>query len=490
MSAPELLAPEEPAGRVIARNTLWRSVAFGARTASGLVVIVLVARQTGPLGLGQFQFAMTLTLLAGFLVQMGLQKLLVRELARKRDGVKTPLEAALFATTIAGTAFTVIVVLLSGAFGTDATMAMLLFLASAALTIDSLTRIELALVWAYEQMRYEAFVVGVQETVFLIGAVGALALGFGVVGVMTMYLVSRAAGAVAAWLVALRRFHERLIPRPHHGVIVPMLRRTLPFALDDALSYAYIRADAVLLGVLAGARAVGFYQAATNLVLYLNVLPRMLNMSLYPRMSRAWPKDPDQVALLRDGSLRILGIVSMPIMVGSFLLAERVFPLVYGSGFHEAVLCYLILVPVIPIRMLGNTLGTALTAVDRQTPRTVAVAIAAAANILINLLVIPRWGFLGAAGVTVATELGLFVAYAAMLRHVLGPSRLRSAVVVPGIACVPMAVAVLLTLDLFVAIPIVLGAAAYLGALYLVIAAMRPELRRRPRALAAAFVQG
>ena len=76
---------------------------------------------------------------------------------------------------------------------------------------------------------------------------------------------------------------------------------------------------------------------------------------------------------LLDSSLLILGAIAMPITIGSLLLAPRVFEVLSGSSFDRAVLAYQLLVPIIPLRMLGNSLGTALTASDRPTQRTIAV---------------------------------------------------------------------------------------------------------------------
>lgn len=490
MSAPEILAPPERASRVIARNTGWRMLAFGGRTLGGLVATVLVARLEGPTGLGRYQFAMMLTLLLSFLVLLGLQKLLVRELARGPEETRASLEGAIFVSLVLGAAFTAIVFLVVRLLGTDPVISFLLVVASLALMADAVARVELSLFWAFEKMRYEAETVVLQEVAFVAGTIAALALGYGVQGVMVMYLASRVLGAAVAWAIAAKRFGYVLVPRPHRGVLAPMLRRTVPFAIDDALSLAYIRADAVLLGVMKGATAVGFYNAATNLVLYLNILPRMLNMSLYPRMSRAWPHRLGELGGLRDGSLRILGAISMPITVGSFLLAGKLFDLVYGEGFDNAVACYLILVPVIPIRMLGNTVGTALTSADGQTQRTVAVSVAAVANILMNLYAIPRWSYLGAAGTTLITETALFLGTAWLLRARVGRSKLIAALSIPGLACVPMALAVVATWDLFVLIPIGVGAAAYVASLYAIAGVMMPERFRRPRALVAGFIRG
>ena len=95
----------------------------------------------------------------------------------------------------------------------------------------------------------------------------------------------------------------------------------------------------MLLGFIQGNTAVGLYTAGTNLVLYLNVLARMLNYPLYPRMSKAWPDRLDAFRRLRDASLQLIGAVGVPIMVGSLLLAPRLLSFIYRSDFAPAVLC-------------------------------------------------------------------------------------------------------------------------------------------------------
>jgi O-antigen/teichoic acid export membrane protein len=263
----------------------------------------------------------------------------------------------------------------------------------------------------------------------------------------------------------------------------------MPFALDDALSLAYIRLDTILLGVMVGAHAVGLYQSATNLVLYLNILPRMLNLSMYPRMSRAWPDQVKDLRRLLDSSLLILGAIAMPITIGSVLLAPRIFDVMYGSRFESAVLAYQLLVPIIPMRMLGNSLGTALTAADRQTQRTVAVAVAAVVNVSLNLALIPRWSFFGAVVATIVTETGLFATYAVMLRRVAGATCLPMAIGVPGLACLPLAGVVVLLGDLPLALVVAVGGCAYVAALYGLVALSARERTIRPRAVASAFLR-
>lgn len=459
MSAPSRGHRRGSAGRRLASNTGWRLGAFGARTVGGLTVTILVARTEGPFGLGRFQFALALTLLLSFLVTLGLQKQLVRELARRPDQARDRVDAALLLALGAGLIVTLAVLGFGEALDVDVGLVLIAMLA---LIADSATRIVMALFWALERMKYETVSVGIQEAAFVGLTIPALSAGLGARGALLAYLASRVVGLLVAWVVAATKLGCPTRPRWVPGVMLPTLRSTVPFAVDDGLSLAYIRVDAVMLGAFRGQTAVGLYQAATNLVLYLNILPRMLNMSMYPQMSRAWPDHASELRRLRDFSLRLLGLVSMPIAVGSFLLAPRILELVYGPGFERAVIVYQLLAPIIPIRMLGNTLGTALTSVDRQTQRTVAVGVAAAANVALNVVLIPRWSIVGAAVATLITETGLFVAYAVLLRRVLGRSSLLSAVAIPGLACVPLAL-VVIALSAAPLAPVIVAAAIAFG---------------------------
>ena len=473
-------------GVVLASNTGWRLLAFGARSLGGLVVTVLLAHLEGPAGLGRFQFALTLTLLLSFAVAFGLPKLLVRELARRPDQIEDVVATATTTALIAGTVVTLLMFSVGQLLGADTTV---LVLAGLALTMDSAMRINMTPFWALEKMRYEALAVGVQEVVFLALAAGALIVGAGAVGVMAAYLVSRIVGFGIAWLIVATRFGVVIVPRWRAGSFAPLLRKSTPFALDDALSLAYIRLDTILLGIIVGAHAVGLYQSATNLVLYLNILPRMLNLSMYPRMSRAWPGQVAELRRLLDSSLLILGAIAVPITVGSLLLAPRIFAVMYGSRFESAVLAYQLLVPIIPMRMLGNSLGTALTAADRQTQRTVAVGVAAVVNVSLNLALIPRWSFFGAVVATLVTETGLFVAYAVMLRRVAGATCLPMAIGVPGLACLPLAGAVVVFADAPLALVIGIAGLAYVVALYAIVALSAHERTLRPRVVASTFLR-
>jgi len=471
--------------RLVARNAGAQVVTFAARAVAGLTAVVLIARHGGPHPLGVFQFGLTLSQMFGFAVGLGLPNLITREVARdparSRDWVGT----GVFVALSAGSLVTVGLAVGMRFSGRPHEMVAAVSLAAVALSFDTAGRLEFAAFEGWERMWLEAGATCLQEASFVAGTVAMLATGHGAQGVMAAYVLSRLLGAVTGWLIASWHLGAPVAPRPPLDFLRRTLRRTVPFALDDALSLTYIRIDAVLLGFIRGPDAVGLYQAATNLVLYLNILARVLNTALYPRMSKAWP-DPARLGRWRDLSLRLLALVSVPAMIGSLLLAHQIFRFVYTSKFDRAVPTYQVLALVIAIRMLGHTLGTSITAANRQTARTTVVAVAAFTNIALNLYFIPRWSYFGAA----VTETGVFVAYVVLARRIIGRSKLIEAVALPALACVPM-VAVLLALrnDVDLLVTIAAGACAYALGLAAVAAALVPRAaRRHPRAALSALL--
>jgi O-antigen/teichoic acid export membrane protein len=484
--------PPGTVARTVAANSGWRLVAFIAKATGGIVAAALLARtDDGPVALGVYQLGLTVATIMAFAVALGLPNLLVREVARRPDESRAWAEGTCCTTLVSGVLITGLLAVATILLPIGDTQGQVLIIAGAALAFDATSQVLFALFWAWQRMRFEALSICLQEAAFVVGTVIVLRHDGGPVAVMVVYFVTRVLGALTGWAMASWILRAPIVPRFRPGFMRPILRATIPFAADDVLSATYIRADAVLLGILKGPAAVGLYQACTNLVLYMNVLPRMLNSALFAPLSKAWPAQPELFRRLRDSSLRLLGALGVPIMVGSLLLAPRILTFVYGSEFAQAAPAYRILALVIPLRMLGHTLGTSLTSANGQTRRTVAVAAAAATNVALNLAwFIPAMSYIGASWVTVITESGLFIAYAVLLRQIVGPSRTASALLLPAAACVPLVGGILLAWSAPLPVTVAAGAVGFgLGMLGIAYAMAPREARTRPRAVLTSFVK-
>lgn len=474
--------------RGVASNSTAQLLSFTFRAISGIGVVVLLARAGGPASLGIMQFALTLTSLLPY--YYGVPSLLAREVARRPEEARRWTEAGTLIAILFGVTF--VVALPGGALlvGAPEGTVLAIGIASLGMAFDGIARVQFSTFWAWERMDLETLVTGIQEAAYLLGTAALVAVGGGPLAALAAFTGSRALGALWSWLMVGRRLGALPWPRAERGSLLGTVRACTPFAVSDTLALTYARFDSVMLGIWKGSAPVGLYQAATNLVLNFNVVSRSVNRALYPKMGRAWPGRPAEFGRLRDLSMRLVALISVPVTVGSFLLAPRTIEFLYGHSFAPAVLTYQLLILIIPVRMVGNTMSLALAATDRQTARTVAVTVTAVLNVGLNIYFIQRWSYLGAAMTSMICEVGLLLAYSVLLRRIAGPSEILRSNGWPLLAAVPMAAVILLTGSQPFLVSLAAGSVAYVVAVAaLAVARASGADRRRPARALAALVE-
>jgi O-antigen/teichoic acid export membrane protein len=162
--------------------------------------------------------------------------------------------------------------------------------------------------------------------------------------------------------------------------LLPTLRGTLVFGASAGLAMIYGRADVALVAHFLGSQAAGFYSPAVSIMSALVLVPMAAHLVTVPALSRKYEENPASVPALA----RRLILVSIPIGVIAILVlafsADTVVRILLGSKFAETGELLTVLSGVLGARFI--TL----------------------AAVGLNLLIIPRWGIMGAAGTFVLTE--------------------------------------------------------------------------------------
>ena len=390
------------------------------------VFAMLYLRVLGPELAGRYYLAVTVYTLADIITNFGLNLLVAREVAKRPEEAPELLASSatlrmifvlLTLPALAG------YVWLQGSLGRPL----------AEDTQVAITLLALALVPANLNTALSSVFQGLERMVLpaavsilsalLTVSLGALALlaGWGFVGLAGMAIVTN--WLTFCVLVALAR-KEGI--RPWGRVSSKRMRwmagTSLPLMLNHLLAVVFFKIDVLLLEPMKGSLVVGWYQSAYKWVEALLIIPAYLTMALFPLMSRRAQDDREGLAFAYTHTVRWLLALALPIAVATTFLAEPLIRLLGGEDYlPQGAMTLQIMIWFLPFSYVNGVTQYVLIALDRQRWITLSFAVAATFNIVANLLVIPEYGHLGAATVTIISEIVLMAPFFWGLRDLGAP---------------------------------------------------------------------
>ncbi len=271
-----------------------------------------------------------------------------------------------------------------------------------------------ALFTAYEKAEYPAAVATLTTLVKVSLGTIALVLGLGFVGLAGISIVVNAVTlavlGVLAWRLFFRPRLEFDLGFQRHAV-----RESFPLMLNNLLATLFFKVDVTLLEPIRGTRQVGWYSAGYKFVDAFNLVPSLFTFALFPVMSRQ--AHEDKAALRRSYTLaiKLLVGVALPLALVTTAAAPLLVGILGGSAYLPfGAQALAILIWSIPFGWINSVTNYVLIALGQQRGLTRAFAISLVFNVVLNLLLLPRYGFQAAAAITIASELfegALFYVY-------------------------------------------------------------------------------
>ncbi len=243
------------------------------------------------------------------------------------------------------------------------------------------------------------------------------------------------------------------------------LRSSAGLVATKVFRTSIITFDVILLGFLATDLEVGLYAAPYRLCFLLMALAGAIQVAYLPDVVRTSDEREDTEAARRH--LELSAALGLPVAVGCILLAGPLIETLFGAAYLEAVPALRLLLVSLGLLFLFAPVHNVLLARDRLDVENWSMGVAALTNVVLNVMWIPRYGIVGAAGATLVAEAMILLATGAVVWRGLRGA-LVGAVGRPALACVAMGAAVFPLRDgnLFVGVGV--GAAVFLATLTLV----------------------
>jgi O-antigen/teichoic acid export membrane protein len=188
---------------------------------------------------------------------------------------------------------------------------------------------------------------------------------------------------------------------------IDLIKRSFPFAAKDFFTLIYFKSDTFILGIMHGHIATGLYGAAYGLIRRLEVFPNTIFGLIYPRMATK-KKEEDKVSIYGK-AMKINMLLAFPIVSGGIIIADELIPFLLSSKYTNSVMVFKVLLLAFFFFFVNNPLGSLILNLGKEKKLAVVAAITAIANVVGNIIYIPKYGIVAAAITTVIAELLVFL---------------------------------------------------------------------------------
>ncbi len=386
----------------------------------GFIITVLLGRYLGAGDLGLYRMASTIYGIAMLVAAIGIPAAMIKYVAEFKDDrtkFNQIVSSGIITSLFLGIGFVALFYFSSGLFAEIFNMpglSGLLKILSPVFPFALVGGALLGLLNGLREMKKYAAATIIQSFLMVVITVALIYYGFGVAGAVIGVVL--ASVGYCLFLIWTTRKYFGITFSNYIQTTKKMLKFGAQIFGANAINMINYQADTLLIGYFLTATDVGHYAVAVGLSRFFWIIPQAVQTITYPTTSEYWTKN-NHAALQKmiAKSMKNTACVLLPIGLGVGFFARDIITFIFGEEFIYAVLPLQILL--IGTSINGSTsraIGGSLSAVGRPDLDLKKVSISALSNIILNILLIPYFGIVGAAiatavSLSITSALGMFL---------------------------------------------------------------------------------
>lgn len=395
--------------RKIASNILFLGGSQGVTWILTSIYVLVIPRYLGPTGMGTLALMMAISSVVYVIANIGTRLYILREMARDPETAKTLVGPAILINLILGiVSWSIVAIVVSFVNESENTRLVMYIFGTASVLGVAISPLQAAL-QGMEKMHYSLYEALIQKGLGTLIALILAALNFGIILVAATELITVIPLVILyCWWYSR---HSKTRFKVGLDVYKQLVKGGFSFFIVDISFNIYLYLDAILLSTFATEKVVGYYSVPTRLFGALMIVPLVVSRAILPTLSRLAVNTKNEMEDMSRKTLNFLICVSLPIAVGSTVMAEPIIIFFYQSEFAPSIPIMIILGWTIVPTYLGIGMFQVLTAQDKQAKWTKLMIMAVFINLGLNVALIPYFqstsanGGIGAALALLITEI-------------------------------------------------------------------------------------
>lgn len=212
---------------------------------------------------------------------------------------------------------------------------------------------------------------------------------------------------MAFTLKLLKNFKEEQILEVDFNSVKSHIYAILVFFISNIATKVYTAMDQTMLGILDTTEAVGYYSMSIRLEKVILTFVTSISVVMIPRVSNSIKNNNiSDVKKYIGMSINIVYLISIPAILGILAIGEEIIPIFLGEEFLQSISIFKMVSLLWVIIGLSNVFGMQIMIpYGKEKKFTMILSTAALVNFILNLFLIPRLSYFGAAYATIFAEL-------------------------------------------------------------------------------------
>lgn len=381
----------------IIKNTTFLSGAFIIQKILAFIYFVLIARFLEVDEVGKYTFALSFTTIFAVFIDLGLSSVLTRETARDKRLAKNYLSSIFSLKIILSALVYLAVVIVVNLMNYPTLTKQLVYISGIVMFIDSFTLSVYAIFRGLQRLKYEALGIILNQVIIVVFGITILYLSGSVRLLISVFLLGSIFNLIYSATLLYKKANVKFTLSFDKKLLQYLFKLSAPFAVMGIFTRIYSNIDAVLISKLIGDKFLGFYSVAYKIPFALQFIPSAFAASLYPAMSKFFVKSKSSLQKTFEKAMFFLMIFSVPIAMGIFSLSDQIITKFYGSEYESSIIVLQVLILGLVFIFLNFPIGSLMNACNYQTINTILLGVTMIINIIANLILLPRYGIVGAA---------------------------------------------------------------------------------------------
>lgn len=377
-------------------NTAWLFLEQVFRLIAGVFVGIYVARYLGPEKFGIFSYVLVFVGIFGIISKLGLDSIIVRSLVNYSNRADLYLGTAFWLKFAAGILTLGVIGIAVQVIPNDLKTNLYIFIIASGLLFQQFEVVD----FYFQSKALSKYVAVLKIIQLVISCILKFYLIFIHAGLFWFFLASLVDQVLLALSYVFVAWQQRIgifFKQFKFPMAKEMLSDSWPLLCSGIAIMVYMRIDQIMIKEMLGVKQVGLYSAAVRISESWYFVPSTIATSLFPAILNAKQKSEELYLSMLRQLYNLMAKMAFIVAILMTFFSRFIITLLYGQEFEGASDVLAVHIWTGVFVALGAVRGKWLVSENLQIMSAKTMSIGALMNIALNIVLIPRYGIIGAA---------------------------------------------------------------------------------------------